>query len=139
MNIMNLWSEQDKRKIQKKHGLVLDLTLTFESILQKAQNSYMILSSFQILCFRITLIVFQINGKENKESEISQYKVIPCTIVESKRKHVIMYGCSSRISSLMTFTIIKRNTKSGTNLLKFIYPKSDGGERSCVHDRHGGR
>lgn len=98
----------------------------------------MILSSFQILFFRLH-IGFLINGKENKESEISQYKVIPCTVVESKRKHVIMYGCSSRISSLMTFTITKRNTKSGTNLLKFIYPKSDGGERSCVHDRHGGR
>ena len=35
MNIMNLWGEQDKRKIQEKLGLVLGLNLSFESIFQK--------------------------------------------------------------------------------------------------------
>ena len=38
MNYMNLWGEQDKRKIQKKYGLVLGLTLSFESILQKCHK-----------------------------------------------------------------------------------------------------
>ena len=36
VNYMNLWSEQDKTKIQEKHELVLSLTLNFDSILQKA-------------------------------------------------------------------------------------------------------
>ena len=35
VNNINLWGEYDKKKIQEKHRLVLGLTLSFKSILQK--------------------------------------------------------------------------------------------------------
>ena len=58
VNYMNLWGEYDKGKIQKKHGLVLGLTLSFGSILQKAQKNiyYCYTKNFGLLVWFILLM-----------------------------------------------------------------------------------